>query len=156
TLLRRLEARSPAPHARLRALKGLTDAGLHAGLLIAPILPGISDSREQLARLFQAGKEAGARYAVGAALRLGPAARTRFLPHLAEEFPELLHRYARRFGSRQSAGKDYTDALSRRIRSLQQEFGFPTAVGMSGRARLQGYERRSQAIPESAEQWTLI
>ena len=156
TLLRRLEARSPAPHARLRALKGLTDAGLHAGLLIAPILPGISDSREQLARLFQAGKEAGARYAVGAALRLGPAARTRFLPHLAEEFPELLHRYARRFGSRQSAGKDYTDALSRRIRSLQQEFGFPTAVGMSGRARLQGYERRSQAIPESAEQWTLL
>ena len=156
TLLRRLEARSPAPHARLRALKGLTDAGLHAGLLIAPILPGISDSREQLARLFQAGKDAGARYAVGAALRLGPAARTRFLPHLAEEFPELLHRYARRFGSRQSAGKDYTDALSRRIRSLQQEFGFPTAVGMSGRARLQGYERRSQAIPESAEQWTLI
>ena len=156
TLLRRLEARSPAPHARLRALKGLTDAGLHAGLLIAPILPGISDSREQLARLFQAGKEAGARYAVGAALRLGPAARTRFLPHLAEEFPELLHRYARRFGSRQSAGKDYTDALSRRIRSLQQEFGFPTAVGMSGRARLQGYERRGQAIPESAEQWTLL
>ena len=156
TLLRRLEARSPAPHARLRALKGLTDAGLHDGLLIAPILPGISDSREQLARLFQAGKEAGARYAVGAALRLGPAARTRFLPHLAEEFPELLHRYARRFGSRQSAGKDYTDALSRRIRSLQQEFGFPTAVGMSGRARLQGYERRGQAIPESAEQWTLL
>lgn len=156
TLLRRLEARSPAPHARLRALKGLADAGLHAGLLIAPILPGISDSREQLARLFQAGKEAGARYAVGAALRLGPAARTRFLPHLAEEFPELLHRYARRFGNRQSAGKDYTDALSRRIRSLQQEFGFPTAVGMSGRARLQGYERRGQAIPESAEQWTLL
>ena len=156
TLLRRLEARSPAPHARLRALKGLTDAGLHAGLLIAPILPGISDSREQLARLFQAGKEAGARYAVGAALRLGPAARTRFLPHLAEEFPELLHRYARRFGARTSAGKDYTDALSRRIRSLQQEFGFPTAVGMSGRARLQGYERRGQAIPESAEQWTLL
>ncbi|MBK7925765.1 MAG: radical SAM protein [Gemmatimonadetes bacterium] len=79
-LLRRLEARSPAPHARLRALKGLTDAGLHAGLLIAPILPGISDSRAQLAALFQAGKDAGARYAVGAALRLGPAARTRFLP----------------------------------------------------------------------------
>ncbi|MBK6780853.1 MAG: radical SAM protein [Gemmatimonadetes bacterium] len=105
-LLRRLEARSPAPHARLRALKGLTDAGLHAGLLIAPILPGISDSRAQLAALFQAGKDAGARYAVGAALRLGPAARTRFLPHLAEEFPELTRRYARRYGARTGAGKD--------------------------------------------------
>ena len=155
-LLRRLEARSPAPHARLRALKGLTDAGLHAGLLIAPILPGISDSREHLARLFQAGKEAGARYAVGAALRLGPAARTRFLPHLAEEFPELTRRYAHRYGSRTGAGKDYTEALARRIRSLQEEFGYPTAVGMSGRARLQGYQRRGQAIPDHAEQWTLL
>ncbi len=155
-LLRRLEARSPAPHARLRALKGLTDAGLHAGLLIAPILPGISDSREHLARLFQAGKEAGARYAVGAALRLGPAARTRFLPHLAEEFPELTRRYAHRYGTRTGAGKDYTEALARRIRSLQEEFGYPTAVGMSGRARLQGYQRRGQAIPDHAEQWTLL
>ncbi|MBK6422347.1 MAG: radical SAM protein [Gemmatimonadetes bacterium] len=155
-LLRRLEARSPAPHARLRALKGLTDAGLHAGLLIAPILPGISDSRAQLAALFQAGKDAGARYAVGAALRLGPAARTRFLPHLAEEFPELTRRYARRYGARTGAGKDYTEALARRIRSLQEEFGYPTAVGMSGRARLQGYQRRDQAIPDHAEQWTLL
>lgn len=156
TLLRRLEARSPAPHTRLRALKGLTDAGLHAGLLIAPILPGISDSREQLAALFQAGKEAGARYAVGSALRLGPAARTRFLPHLAHEFPALVSRYRHRYGTRESAGQDYTDALARRIRSLQEEFGFPTAVDMSGRARLQGYGRRAQAIPESAEQWTLL
>jgi DNA repair photolyase len=155
-LLRRLEARSPAPHARLRALKGLTDAGLHAGLLIAPILPGISDSRAQLTALFQAGKDAGARYAVGAALRLGPAARTRFLPHLAEEFPELTRRYARRYGARTGAGKDYTEALARRIRSLQEEFGYPTAVGMSGRARLQGYQRRDQAIPDHAEQWTLL
>ncbi|MBK6781774.1 MAG: hypothetical protein IPG75_19875 [Gemmatimonadetes bacterium] len=155
-LLRRLEARSPAPHARLRALKGLTDAGLHAGLLIAPILPGISDSRAQLAALFQAGKDAGARYAVGAALRLGPAARTRFLPHLAEEFPELTRRYARRYGVCTGVGKDYTEALARRIRSLQEEFGYPTAVGMSGRARLQGYQRRDQAIPDHAEQWTLL
>ena len=155
-LLRRLEARSPAPHARLRALKGLTDAGLHAGLLIAPILPGITDGRDQLAALFQAGKEAGARYAVGAALRLGPAARSRFLPHLAEEFPALTRRYERRYAHRTGAGKDYTEALARRIRSLQEEFGFPTAVGMSGRAKLQGYERRGQAIPEHAEQWSLL
>ena len=50
-LLRRIEVRSPAPHARLRALKGLTDGGIHAGLLIAPIIPGITDSRESLAAL---------------------------------------------------------------------------------------------------------
>ncbi|HMV32854.1 MAG TPA: hypothetical protein PKA50_12095, partial [Gemmatimonadales bacterium] len=61
-----------------------------------------------------------------------------------------------RYGSRTDAGKDYTEALARRIRSLQEEFGYPTAVGMSGRARLQGYQRRGQAIPDHAEQWTLL
>jgi len=157
-LLRRIEARSPAPHARLRALKGLVEGGIHAGLLVAPVIPGISDSRAALAAVMAAGKEVGARYVVGSALRLGPAARARFLPHLAQEFPELVARYQLRFGHRESPGKDYTEALSRRIRSLQREYGFPVDTGMSGRRRrqIQGYARRSSAIPESAEQWTLL
>lgn len=124
-LLRRIEARSPAPHARLRALKGLTDGGIHAGLLIAPVLPGITDSRESLAAVLAAGKAAGARYAVGLALRLGSAARHRFLPHLAREFPELVERYEQHYARRQSAQRTYTEALGRRLRALQREFGFP-------------------------------
>ncbi|MFI5209071.1 MAG: radical SAM protein [Gemmatimonadales bacterium] len=124
-LLRRIEARSPAPHARLRALKGLTDGGIHAGLLIAPVLPGITDSRESLAAVLAAGKAAGARYAVGLALRLGSAARHRFLPHLAQEFPELVERYEQHYARRQSAQRTYTEALGRRLRALQREFGFP-------------------------------
>jgi len=125
SLLRRIEARSPAPHARLRALKGLTDGGIHAGLLIAPVLPGITDSRESLAAVMAAGKAAGARYAAGSALRLGSAARHRFLPHLAEEFPELVERYEQHYARRQSAQRTYTEALGRRLRALQREFGFP-------------------------------
>jgi DNA repair photolyase len=152
-LLRRIEARSPAPHARLRALKGLTDGGIHAGLLVAPIIPGITDSRESLAALMAAGKAAGARYVFGSALRLGPAARFRFLPHLAQEFPELVERYTRRYGHSQSPGKDYTNALSARLRRLQQEFGFPVSEGMRRRQQLEG--RRPRAVP-AAEQWTLL
>ncbi|HSB54491.1 MAG TPA: radical SAM protein, partial [Gemmatimonadales bacterium] len=153
--LRRLEARSPAPHARIRALKGLTDAGIYAGLMVAPVVPGVTDSREQLAAIMAAGKEAGARYVVGAALRLGPAARARFLPHLAREFPELVERYTSRFGQSQSPGQDYIDALNRRIRLLQQEYGFPVTNGMSGRPRRERL-RQAAAIPEVAEQWTLL
>ena len=155
-LLRRIEARSPAPHTRLRALQGLVNAGIHAGLLVAPIIPGITDSREALGAIMAAGKAAGARYVVGSALRLGPAARARFLPHLAEEFPELVERYQQRFGHRESPGKDYIDALGRRIHSLQREYGFPTDVSMSGRRRRQGYAPRHVTIPDSAEQWTLL
>ncbi len=155
-LLRRIEARSPAPHARIRALKGLTDGGIHAGLLVAPIVPGITDSREALDAIMAAGKAAGARYVHGSALRLGPAARSRFLPHLAEEFPELTARYRERYGDRESPGKDYTEALSRRLRMLQQAYGFPLSEGMRQKQRLEGRRPRHDAIPEATEQWTLL
>jgi len=134
-LLRRLEARSPAPHARIRALERLTRAGIHAGLLIAPILPGITDGWASLAALLEAAKGAGARYAVGAPLRLEPAARAGLLPVLRREFPDLVERYERRYGGRVHAGKDYERALQRRLRSLQTAFGFSTETGMGGRNR---------------------
>jgi len=123
-LLRRIEARSPAPHARLRALERLAKAGLHAGLLIAPILPGLTDSRESLALLMSQAKAAGACFAAGFPLRLGPATRERLLPHLAEEFPELAERYARHYAGRSNASREYVEALIARIRALQREFGF--------------------------------
>ena len=71
----------------------------------------------------------------GSALRLGPAARTRFLPHLAEEFPELaapLRPPLRQ--PRQSAGKDYTDALARGSRRCSRNSASPPPR-MSGGGR---------------------
>jgi DNA repair photolyase len=134
-LLRRLEARSPAPHARIRALERLARGGIHAGLRIAPILPGITDGWASLAALLEAAKGAGARYVAGGPLRLGPAARAGFLPVLRREFPDLVSRYERRYGARVHAGKDYEQALERRLRSLQEAFGFPTDGGMGRRGR---------------------
>jgi DNA repair photolyase len=129
-LLRRIEARSPAPHARLRALSRLAAAGLDVGLLVAPIIPGVTDGREQLTALFRAAKEAGARRVSGEALRLGPAARRHFLPHLAREFPDLADRYTRRYGQRQSAGQDYTAALARRLDTIRQELELDGGKGL--------------------------
>ena len=129
-LVRRIEARSPAPHARLRALGRLAAAGLDVGLLVAPIVPGVTDGRDQLTALFRAAKEAGARRVAGEALRLGPAARRHFLPHLAREFPDLAERYNRRYGQRQSAGKDYLSALARRLDAIRQELGLAGGKGL--------------------------
>ncbi len=123
-LARRLELRSPVPAARLRALARLTAAGINAGLMLAPVIPCVTDGRTALDALFRAAKEAGARHVVGSALRLGPAARRRFLPHLAREFPELAQRYARHYAGRQTADRAYREALSRRLRSLRRKYGF--------------------------------
>lgn len=123
-LARRLELRSPAPHARLRALRRLTEAGIEAGLMLAPIIPCITDGREQLDALFAAAKRAGARYVIGAPLRLGPAARRRFLPYLREEFPALAERYERHYAGRDSVSRAYQEALARRLRALKRKHGF--------------------------------
>jgi DNA repair photolyase len=147
-LARRLELRSPIPAARLRALRRLTAAGVHAGLIIAPIIPGITDDWTGLARLMEAAKEAGARYVIGSALRLGPAARHRFLPFLEREFPELYQRYRRHYATRDLASQSYQDALTRRLNALRQAFGFAGDEASSRRRRrLQMAEAKSARVP---------
>jgi DNA repair photolyase len=152
-LLRRIEARSPAPHARLRALERLAAGGIHAGLLVAPILPGLTDSREALAALMAAARKVGARYVAGFPLRVGPVTRARLMPHLAAEFPELAERYARHFAGRDTASREYLDALTARLRSLQREYGFEVNPSMGSRSR---HAPRSRVLPEMVEQWSLL
>jgi DNA repair photolyase len=147
-LARRLELRSPIPSARIRALGRLSTAGIHAGLLVAPIVPGVTDDREGLSRLLAAAKEAGARYVVGSALRLGPAARHRFLPHLAREFPDLSERYRRHYGDREGVSRDYQAALDRRLEQLQREHGFPLDEERRRRSQLEGRRAAATRAPE--------
>jgi len=136
-LLQRIEARSPAPHTRIRALKALTDKGVTVGLLVAPVIPGITDGRAALEALLRAAREAGATSASGQALRLGPAARARFLPHLEREFPDLYARYKRRYAGRNGPGKDYEEAMKRRFTKLRKLLGYPGGAEMEpGRVNL--------------------
>jgi DNA repair photolyase len=136
-LVRRLELRSPVPRARIRALRRLSEGGIYAGLLIAPVVPGITDDRAGLSRLMGAAKEAGARYVVGSALRLGPAARRRFLPVLAREFPELARRYERHYAGQDGASAAYQAALKRRMHELEVLHGFGTEEGRRRRRQFE-------------------
>lgn len=133
-LLRRLEPRTPMPHARIRALERLSGAGIDAGIMVAPVIPLITDTRDQLTRLFAAAKDAGARFVHAGPLRLGPTARRRFMAQVAREFPDLLERYERHFARSGNAEPAYCKALSRRLERLRKEFGFP-----------QGNEKRPMA-----------
>ncbi len=155
-LARRLELRSPIPPARIRALARLSAAGIHAGLLIAPIVPGITDDREGLSRLMVAAKEAGARYVIGSALRLGPAARHRFLPHLAGEFPDLAERYRLHYADREGVSREYQAALTRRLDRLQREHGFPLEEERVRRTQLEGRRAERSGTAEAAEQTALL
>jgi DNA repair photolyase len=156
-LARRLELRSPVPAARLRALRRLTDGGIHAGLIVAPIIPGITDDWAGLARLMEAAREAGARYVIGSALRLGPAARHRFLPFLEKEFPALYERYRRHYSRSDIASPRYQEALTRRLNALRQAFGFSGDEASSRRRRrIEGAAMPDNGTSSSTEQVVLL
>jgi DNA repair photolyase len=134
-LIKRVEARSPTPATRLRALEKLADAGLRVGVIVAPVLPGITDDMPHLEALFQAAREAGARFVHAGPLRLYPAVRDRFLPVLEEQFPQLEARYRRAYARGSGAPRDYARALAARIKTLQARFGFAVNDGMVDRYR---------------------
>ncbi|MGH7752692.1 MAG: radical SAM protein, partial [Gemmatimonadales bacterium] len=141
-LVRRLEMRSPTPHARLRALTKLRDAGIRAGIMVAPVLPGITDDVSHLEALFRAAREAGAAFLHYAPLRLYGGIKDRFLPLITEQFPNLVGSYQRAYQRRQDAPEAYRQALSRRIRRLRDKYGIGGDDG--GAADQQAGERMVQ------------
>jgi DNA repair photolyase len=92
---RRTEPGTAPPRQRLRALKTLVDAGIKAGVGMAPILPGLSDSPDQLAEVVKAARDAGATHVWCNVLFLRPGTREHFLAALADDWPELLPLYER-------------------------------------------------------------
>ncbi|HVH67524.1 MAG TPA: radical SAM protein [Gemmatimonadales bacterium] len=132
-LIRRVEARSPMPATRLRALNKLAEEGVRVGLIVAPVLPGITDDLPHLEALFRAARDAGARFVHAGPLRLYAAVRERFLPVLTQHFPDLAPRYRHAYGRRSGAPRDYARALAARIKRLQRRFGFPVNDGMRDR-----------------------
>ncbi len=92
---RRTEPGTAPPRQRLRALRMLVDAGIDAGVGMAPILPGLSDDPARLADVVRAAREAGATGVWCDVLHLRPGTREHFLESLARHWPALLPRYER-------------------------------------------------------------
>jgi DNA repair photolyase len=121
---RETEPGTPSPRARVDALRQLVAAGIPTGVLIAPILPGISDRPEQLRAVVEAVLDAGASYASPIMLHLRPGVREEFMPWLEREHPELVHRYERLYRSAYGS-KTEREALSDRVRGSVQQHGGP-------------------------------
>ena len=90
---RKTEPGTAPPRQRLRAVRVLSEAGIKVSVAMAPILPGISDRREQLEEVVRGAREAGAHGVWANVLFLRAGTREHFLGHLARDWPELLDRY---------------------------------------------------------------
>jgi DNA repair photolyase len=127
-LARILEPRAPRPDLRLKAVSALVQAGLNAGVICAPVLPGITDSPAALERLVKATKEAGGKYIYANPLFLKPRSAKIFLPFLEKEFPHLVPEYSKRFGERSFVSKAYAKRLSELMSALRKKHGIKREV----------------------------
>ena len=91
------EPGTPHPRRRVEAVARLNEAGIPCGVLVAPVLPGISDGPDQLADVVTACVDAGAVSIAALPLHLRPGVKEHFMAWLAANRPELVADYERRY-----------------------------------------------------------
>ena len=92
-LARRIEPTTASPRQRLRAVRALAEAGVRVGVLVAPVVPGITDDAAALEAVVRAAAEHGASFLGGRVLQLKEGTKEHFLDYLARDFPELVADY---------------------------------------------------------------
>jgi DNA repair photolyase len=120
---RTTEPGTSPPRQRLRALRVLVEHGVRASIGMAPLLPGLSDSPEQLREVVVAAREAGACGVWANVLYLKPGTREHFLNCLERDWPELLPEYERLYRRRAYLPQTESAPARAEVRRLAQAHG---------------------------------
>lgn len=146
-LARVLEPRAPRPDLRLEAVRQLNLSGVPAGVICAPVLPGITDAPKDLEAVVAAAAASNAQYIFANALFLKPCSASIFLPFLEEKFPHLVVNYRERFGQKAFLPPAYGKRLSELMARLRAKHGIHN--------RYDRYSRRSHPVSAVADQGQL-
>lgn len=111
-LARLLEPRAPRPDLRFQTVSRLREAGLTAGILCCPLLPGITDSEAAIEGMARHAAVAGASFFAANPLFLKPCSRPTYLSFVREHFPALQADYAARFANADFAAPPYRQKLA--------------------------------------------
>lgn len=142
-----LEPGTPTPRARLQLVRSIADAGLTCQVLVAPVLPMITDTDEDLDRILAELAAAGAASATIFALHLRPGAREWFLRWLSETRPELMGTYAELYRGGSYVSRSYAADLSRRAAVLLRRHGLNRSAVLRPERRSETSTRAVHATP---------
>jgi DNA repair photolyase len=112
------EPGTPNPRRRVDAIRKLVDAGIDVGVLVAPVLPGLSDTKAQLKEVIDAVVDAGAESVVAMPLHLRPGVREHYLSWLYEYDQSLHAKYLMSYSSGASIDQQYRQWLATVSHSL--------------------------------------
>jgi DNA repair photolyase len=113
---RATEPHTPSPAARLDAVAELRRRGIDSGILIAPLMPGINDTPEQVQPIIDRAREADATFLGGVALHLRGEVKDVFFGWLREKRPDLVPEYERLYGRRAYMRPDERKRTTRALR----------------------------------------
>ena len=131
-LARKLEPRAPRPDLRFVAVQKLRSAGITAGILCCPLLPGINDSLQQLEAVSSRAAAAGACFLGAHPLFLKSCSRPTWLSFVREHFPALTADYNRRYARADFADAAYRDRMALTMLQLCTKHG----LGQRSKANL--------------------
>jgi DNA repair photolyase len=133
-LARRMEPRAATPAKRLEAIRRLSEAGVPTTVMVAPIVPALTDS--EIEAILEAARDAGAGQAGYVLLRLPLELKELFREWLATEYPDRAQRvinllrsmhggrdYVAAFGTRQRGSGPYADQIAARFRLATRRLG---------------------------------
>ena len=132
---RAMEPRAATPTRRIATLKALSQAGIPTTVMVAPIVPGLTDC--EIESILGAAREAGATRAGYVLLRLPLELKEVFRAWLGEAFPDRAHRvvsllqsmhggrdYIATFGHRQKGSGPYAEQIAQRFRLSLRRLGY--------------------------------
>jgi DNA repair photolyase len=123
-LRRRLEPGVPSVRGRLDLIRAIRAAGLPCGVMVAPVLPWLTDSTDQLEALLAQLSEAGATGVTPLVLHLRPGVKEWFMQWLAHDHPTLVTRYESLYAHGSYASPSYRNAFTQKIRPLLHKYNF--------------------------------
>ena len=112
-LAAKMEPRATAPHGKLRAMRALHEAGVPVGVLVAPVVPMVTD--HELEHILQAAREHGARSAGYVLLRLPHELKDIWREWLQLHYPDRAA-HVMSLVQQMRGGKDYDSAFGKRMR----------------------------------------
>jgi DNA repair photolyase len=121
-LARDLEPRAPRPDLRISTLARLRGAGLRAGVLCSPLMPGITDSRSSIAAVARAAAGADASFFAAGALFLKPCSLPTFFQFVKDHFPAQLPAYERRYNASAFVSPEYRTRIAAVVESVCREY----------------------------------
>ncbi|KAA0926520.1 Rv2578c family radical SAM protein [Rhodococcus sp. ANT_H53B] len=123
-LQKQLEPGTPSPRARLDLVRAVRDAGLECGVLVAPVIPFLTDGAKQLDGLIGALAEAGATTVTALPMHLRSSTKDWYMSWLVKEHPALVRRYRQLYGHGAYVTPEYKQWLRGRIDPLLDKYGF--------------------------------